>query len=239
MADPKRPSLLQRLLRIAPPEPVQPAVPARPQTTPVLAVPAVGRVMLPREQLVVPVSPELAATLPAPGADASAPAPWFAVIEDAVFQAAEQNPASLPVVCTLAQLTRVGAGQGGQASLALRGMARARVYGVERAGLQLRAQVVVAEPSAPDAARVEPLAAELRSLGKQLLRKRPAGPFYLSAATVEALREPEALADLLAAWCDPDLEARRRILAAVDIEARVRLVIAVLQRQLGSGPGSS
>jgi hypothetical protein len=86
---------------------------------------------------------------------------------------------------------------------------------------------------------VEPLAAELRALGKQLLRKRPAGPFYLSVATVDAVREPDALADLLAAWCNPDLEARRGLLAAVDIEARVRLVIAVLQRQLGSGPGSS
>jgi ATP-dependent Lon protease len=223
--------LLKRLLRIAPPESAQPSAPPRPRTTPVLALRPVGTVLLPREQLVVPVPPEVAQAVPQPGADA--PAPWFAVIEEAAFQAAEQNPASLPGVCTLAQLTRVvSVGQG--AGLALRGMTRAQVYGVGKQGPHWQAEVVVSEPPAPDATRVEPLAAELRALGKQLLRKRPAGPFYLSAATVDAVREPDALADLLAAWCNPDLVARRGLLAAVDIEARMRLVIAVLQRQLGS-----
>ncbi len=235
MTDSKRPSLLHRVLRLAPPEATRPApAPARPKTTPVPLQRVEGAVLLPRDMLVVPATAALSDALAR--ATPEAPAPWFAVLEEAVFQSLQKETASLPAVCTLAQPVRGGSG------VALRGMARAWVHGVAPAGPGFTAEVVLADApgaSGPDALKLEPLAAELRALGKQLLRKRPAGPFYLSAATVDALREPDGLADLLAAWCNPDLDTRRQVLAAVDVEARLRLVLSVLKAQLppaGSAP---
>lgn len=237
MTDSKRPSLLHRVLRIASPEATRPApAPARPKTTPVPLQRVEGAVLLPRDMSVVPATAALSEALAR--ATPEAPAPWFAVLEEAVFQSLQKETASLPVLCTLAQPVR-GAPGGREPGVALRGMARAWVHGVAPAGPGFTAEVVLAEAAAPDAMKLEPLAAELRALGKQLLRKRPAGPFYLSAATVDALREPDGLADLLAAWCNPDLDTRRRVLAAVDVEARLRLVISVLKAQLppaGSAP---
>lgn len=237
MTDSKRPSLLHRVLRIASPEATRPApAPARPKTTPVPLQRVEGAVLLPRDMLVVPATAALSEALAR--ATPEAPAPWFAVLEEAVFQSLQKETASLPAVCTLAQPVRSAPG-GREPGVALRGMARAWVHGVAPAESGFTAEVVLADAAAPDAAKLEPLATELRALGKQLLRKRPAGSFYLSAATVDALREPDGLADLLAAWCDPDLDTRRQVLAAVDVEARLRLVLSVLKAQLppaGSAP---
>jgi len=200
-----------------------------------------GAVLLPRDTPAVPATAALSEALAR--ATPESPAPWFAVLEEAVFQSLQKNPTAPPVVCTLAQPVRSAPGSGGrEPGVALRGMARAWVHAVAPAGAAFSAEVVLAEPpgsSETDAAKLEPLAAELRTLGKQLLRKRPAGPFYLSAATVDAVREPDGLADLLAAWCNPDLDTRRPVLAAVDVEARLRLVLNVLRAQLlpaGSAP---
>lgn len=236
MTDSKRPSLLHRVLRLS--RPGDALVPARPKTNPVPLQRVEGAVLLPRELLVVPSTPALAEALAR--ATPEAPAPWFAVLEEAVFQSVLKEPASLPVVCTLAQPVRSAPGAAGrEPGVALRGMARAWVHGVSPAGPPFTAEVVPAEAAGADPAKLEPLAAELRTLGKQLLRKRPAGPFYLSAATVDALRELDGLADLLAAWCNPDLDTRRQVLAAVDVEARLRLVIHALKAQVlpaGSAP---
>ncbi len=239
MTDSKRPSLLHRVLRLSRPGAEPPApVPARPKTTAVPLQRVEGAVLLPREVLVVPGTPALAEALAR--ATPEAPAPWLAVLEEAVLQSLQREPAASPVVCTLAQPVRSAPGAGGrEPGIALRGMARAWVHAVAPPGLPPTAEVVPAESSTVDTVKLEPLAAELRTLGKQLLRKRPAGPFYLSAATVDAVREPEGLADLLAAWCNPDLDTRRRVLAAVDAEARLRLVLNVLRAQLlpaGSAP---
>lgn len=183
--------------------------------------------LLPRETLAIPAPAALVER--AVRTNPEAPAPWFAVLEEDVFQALQRDAASAPAVCTLGQLVRAVPGAGDrEPSLMLKGMTRAHVYSVTPAGPDFHAQVVPVEPSAPDAA-LEPLAAELRALGIQRIRQRPAGPFYLAPATVEALREPEALVDLLAAWCDPDLDTRRAILAAVELEARMRRVIQVLR----------
>ncbi|XXF81295.1 hypothetical protein P2318_16510 [Myxococcaceae bacterium GXIMD 01537] len=225
MEDSQRPSLLHRLLRLARPEPgAPPARAGRPKTVSVPVHRLPERVLLPRDVLDVPAIPE--------GVSAEG---WVAVLEEAAFQAA-QRPAALPVLCTLAQFARSGSG------VALRGMARAWVHGLTPSGAGFLADVATAEAPSVDAAVVEPLAAELRALGRQLLRARPAGPFYLSVGTVDAMREPEGLADLFAAWCDPGLDARRSILAAVALDARLRAVLDVVRQRLsaprpgGSGP---
>lgn len=236
VSESKRPPLLRRLLRLSrPDEPHTPPPPARPETTSVVLQPVSGSVMLPRELRVIPVAPAWAEALTRASAQAPASGLWLAVLEEPVFQAALKNPASLPVMCTLAQFTRGGQlGSEKEAGIALRGMTRARVYTLVQEGERFRADVAVAEAPSLEAAKLEPLAAELRTLGKQLLRVRPAGPFYLSAATLDAMREPDGLADVLAAWCDPDAEARRRILDAVDVEARARLVIELLKGRIPS-----
>lgn len=228
MTDSKRPSLLRRLLRIERPESPQAA---RPRTVPVPLQRVSGAVMLPKDTLVVPATAELVEAVAR--STPEAPGPWVAVLEEAAFQSLQKEPPSAPVLCTLAQPVRSGPGGGGrEAGLALRGMTRAWVHAVAPSGLQFTAEVVPVESPELDAAKLEPLAAELRALGKQLLRQRPAGPFYLSAATVDAVREPDGLADLLVAWWNPDLDTRRQVLAAVDVEARLRLVINVLKAQL-------
>jgi ATP-dependent Lon protease len=140
----------------------------------------------------------------------------------------------LYTVGTIAKIVRIVRVNAGTYSVVLNGLVRCHI--TQALGLEpfLRAEVV----RAPDPTTVE---AELKNLASQM-RDKLRSVFALSpaaakdtAGSVENVREPGHLADLVAASLPEDLAAlpvRQRVLEAYDVAQRIGIVSKILERQL-------
>jgi ATP-dependent Lon protease len=129
----------------------------------------------------------------------------------------------------VAQVPDVGALPTGEPVAIVRVDARARIHAVhasERGATYADAEIIRDPRPTP---RVEALARELRAVLEQVaeLRRSRRLPDILRAGL-----EPGALADAVVGWADLAEERRREVLAAVDVAARVELVLAWAREHL-------
>ncbi|HEV2361825.1 MAG TPA: endopeptidase La, partial [Acidimicrobiales bacterium] len=123
----------------------------------------------------------------------------------------------------MAELVEAGSLPGGLAAIVVRGTARATIgAGVPGTGRALWVQVDLIDEGAPSPAAVE-LAREYRAVVENILLTRGA------RAIAESLREvtdPSRIADISGYSSDLTLAQKVEVLETVDVEARLRLVLA-------------
>jgi ATP-dependent Lon protease len=118
--------------------------------------------------------------------------------------------------------------------LIVQGVARYRI--VERISEHpyLRAKIEVIEEIQPDPEKneeVEALRRSVAALFEQAIRLSPHLPDELRALT-QAVQETNVMADLVAAHMTLSVEDKQRILEAADVQARLRLLLEMLGREV-------
>jgi ATP-dependent Lon protease len=88
----------------------------------------------------------------------------------------------------------------------------------------------VEDRTAPDEVEVEALAINLKKLAREVIELMPELP---AAATelVDSITHPGHLADLIAANVDVPIEEKQQVLETVDLKARMKLVLELLNRK--------
>ncbi len=134
-------------------------------------------------------------------------------------------------VGTLARVVKVIRSPSGHFTVKLQGIGRMRI--LEGRGREpcLRARVErIVERGGRDEV-VDALAASVRECARELVRTLPQAPRELSAV-IDNVRNPGALADLVAAQVPLDTARKQVILAALEPRERLTLVLEQLRRQL-------
>ena len=116
-------------------------------------------------------------------------------------------------------------------SLVVQGLARFRVLDLVQETPYLKARVEpVEDKSATGDVEVEALGINLKKLAREVIELMPELP---AAATelVESITHPGHLADLIAANVDVPIEEKQAVLETVDLKARMKLVLELLNRK--------
>src|SRR5271169_1551820 len=116
-------------------------------------------------------------------------------------------------------------------SLVVQGLARFRVLELVQESPYLKARVeAVEDKTAAENVEVEALGINLKKLAREVIELMPELP---AAATelVESINHPGHLADLIAANVDVPIEEKQAVLETVDLKARMKLVLEVLNRK--------
>ena len=124
---------------------------------------------------------------------------------------------------TLARVERVDKDFG----VIVSGLSRLRIDSLED-GQPLRARVtLIEEETTPATPEIQALAHEVKKLSREILAMLPQVPPEVTAG-VQAMSDPAALADLLAFRVPAEPAEKQRILEALDLTARLRLVVRLL-----------
>src|ERR671923_247519 len=116
-------------------------------------------------------------------------------------------------------------------SLVVQGLARFRVVELVQEHPYLKARIeAVEDKSSIDEVEVEALGINLKKLAREVIELMPELP---AAATelVESIIHPGHLADLIAANVDVPIEEKQAVLETVDLKARMKLVLELLNRK--------
>src|SRR5687768_1050518 len=116
-------------------------------------------------------------------------------------------------------------------SLVVQGLARFRVVELVQESPYLKARVdAVEDRTAAENVEVEALGINLKKLAREVIELMPELP---AAATelVESITHPGHLADLIAANVDVPIEEKQAVLETVDLKARMKLVLELLNRK--------
>ncbi len=116
-------------------------------------------------------------------------------------------------------------------SLVVQGLARFKVLELVQEAPYLKARVEpVEDKTSIDDVEVEALAINLKKLAREVIELMPELP---AAATelVESITHPGHLADLIAANVDVPIEEKQQVLETVDLKARMKLVLELLNRK--------
>jgi ATP-dependent Lon protease len=116
-------------------------------------------------------------------------------------------------------------------SLVVQGLARFRVLELVQESPYLKARIEPVEDKTPaDAVEIEALTINLKKLAREVIEMMPELP---AAATelVESITHPGHLADLIAANVDVPIEEKQAVLETVDLKARMKLVLELLNRK--------
>ena len=116
-------------------------------------------------------------------------------------------------------------------SLVVQGLARFRVMELVQESPYLKARIEpVDDKTAPDNVEIEALTINLKKLAREVIEMMPELP---AAATelVESITHPGHLADLIAANVDVPIEEKQAVLETVDLKARMKLVLELLNRK--------
>ena len=116
-------------------------------------------------------------------------------------------------------------------SLVVQGLARFRVLELVQETPYLKARVeAVEDKTAAENVEVEALGINLKKLAREVIELMPELP---AAATelVESITHPGHLADLIAANVDVPIEEKQAVLETVDLKARMKLVLELLNRK--------
>src|SRR5499425_655007 len=116
-------------------------------------------------------------------------------------------------------------------SLVVQGLARFRVIELVQETPYLKARIeAVEDRTSAENVEVEALGINLKKLAREVIELMPELP---AAATelVESINQPGHLADLIAANVDVPIEEKQAVLETVDLKARMKLVLELLNRK--------
>jgi ATP-dependent Lon protease len=116
-------------------------------------------------------------------------------------------------------------------SLVVQGLARFRVLDLVQESPYLKARIEpVEDKTAAEDVEVEALGINLKKLAREVIELMPELP---AAATelIESITHPGHLADLIAANVDVTIEDKQSVLETVDLKARMKLVLELLNRK--------
>ena len=148
-------------------------------------------------------------------------------------RAEEEDPGaadmySMGTVARIVKLLKMGEDN---YSLVVQGLARFRVLDLVQETPYLKARIEpVEDKTAVDDVEVEALGINLKKLAREVIELMPELP---AAATelVESITHPGHLADLIAANIDVPIEEKQAVLETVDLKARMKLVLELLNRK--------
>ena len=148
-------------------------------------------------------------------------------------RAEEEDPGaqdlySMGTVARIVKLLKMGEDN---YSLVVQGLARFRVLELVQETPYLKARVeAVEDKTAGENVEVEALGINLKKLAREVIELMPELP---AAATelVESITHPGHLADLIAANVDVPIEEKQAVLETVDLKARMKLVLELLNRK--------
>jgi ATP-dependent Lon protease len=149
-------------------------------------------------------------------------------------RAEEEDPgaADLYTVGTVARVVKLLKMGEDNYSLVVQGLARFKVLELVQESPYLKARVDAIEdkPAATDDVEIEALAINLKKLAREVIELMPELP---AAATelVESITHPGHLADLIAANVDVPIEEKQQVLETVELKARMKLVLELLNRK--------
>ena len=116
-------------------------------------------------------------------------------------------------------------------SLVVQGLARFKVLELVQEAPYLKARIeAVEDRTNVEDVEVEALGINLKKLAREVIELMPELP---AAATelVESITHPGHLADLIAANVDVPIEEKQQVLETVDLKARMKLVLELLNRK--------
>jgi ATP-dependent Lon protease len=148
-------------------------------------------------------------------------------------RAEEEDPAAADLhnVGTVARVVKLLKMGEDNYSLVVQGLARFRVLDLVQEQPYLKARVEAIEDKAsPDDVEIEALGINLKKLAREVIELMPELP---AAATelVESITHPGHLADLIAANVDVPIEEKQAVLETIDLKARMKLVLELLNRK--------
>ncbi|MBL8951425.1 MAG: endopeptidase La [Myxococcaceae bacterium] len=148
-------------------------------------------------------------------------------------KAEEEDPgaADLYAMGTVARIVKLLKMGEDNYSLVVQGLARFRVLDLVQESPYLKARVdAVEDKTAAENVEVEALGINLKKLAREVIELMPELP---AAATelVESITHPGHLADLIAANVDVPIEEKQAVLETVDLKARMKLVLELLNRK--------
>jgi ATP-dependent Lon protease len=148
-------------------------------------------------------------------------------------RAEEEDPGAsdLYTVGTVARVVKLLKMGEDNYSLVVQGLARFKVLELVQENPYLKARVdPVEDKSTVDDVEVEALAINLKKLAREVIELMPELP---AAATelVESITHPGHLADLIAANVDVPIEEKQQVLETVELKARMKLVLELLNRK--------
>src|SRR5215831_9773275 len=148
-------------------------------------------------------------------------------------RAEEEDPGaadlySMGTVARIVKLLKMGEDN---YSLVVQGLARFRVIELVQETPYLKARIeAVEDRTSAENVEVEALGINLKKLAREVIELMPELP---AAATelVESINQPGHLADLIAANVDVPIEEKQAVLETVDLKARMKLVLELLNRK--------
>ncbi|MFY2562405.1 endopeptidase La [Corallococcus terminator] len=148
-------------------------------------------------------------------------------------RAEEEDPgaADLYTMGTVARIVKLLKMGEDNYSLVVQGLARFRVVELVQEAPYLKARVdAVEDKTSAENVEVEALGINLKKLAREVIELMPELP---AAATelVESITHPGHLADLIAANVDVPIEEKQAVLETVDLKARMKLVLELLNRK--------
>ncbi len=148
-------------------------------------------------------------------------------------KAEEEDPgaADLYPVGTVARVVKLLKMGEDNYSLVVQGLARFKVLELVQEAPYLKARIEAVEDTTnTDDVEVEALGINLKKLAREVIELMPELP---AAATelVDSITHPGHLADLIAANVDVPIEEKQQVLETVDLKARMKLVLELLNRK--------
>jgi len=145
-------------------------------------------------------------------------------------RAEEEDPgaADLYTMGTVARIVKLLKMGEDNYSLVVQGLARFRVLELVQKAPYLKARIeAVEDRTSTENVEVEALGINLKKLAREVIELMPELP---AAATelVESISQPGHLADLIAANVDVPIEGKQAVLETVDLKARMKLVLELL-----------
>src|SRR6187431_1105899 len=119
----------------------------------------------------------------------------------------------------------------GNYSLILQGLVRIRLDQVTQQGPYLKAKVRRLEEIKVEDVESDALAMSLKDIAKQVIQLMPELPRE-AGALIDSIQAPGALADLVAANLDAQIEEKAQLIETVEVKERIRKVLRLLTRQL-------
>ncbi|MFI5301346.1 MAG: LON peptidase substrate-binding domain-containing protein, partial [Polyangiales bacterium] len=119
----------------------------------------------------------------------------------------------------------------GNYSLILQGICRIKLDKMTMTAPYLKAKIVRLEETSTNEVEAEALSMSLREIAKQVIQLMPELPRE-AGSLIDSIQVPGALADLVAANLDAQIEEKAKILETTDVNERIRTVLKLLTRQL-------
>ncbi len=119
----------------------------------------------------------------------------------------------------------------GNYSLILQGICRIKLERIHQTAPYLKAKIARLEEASSNEVEAEALAMSLRDIAKQVIQLMPELPRE-AGSLIDSIQAPGALADLVAANLDAQIEEKAKIIECTEVNERIRMVLRLLTRQL-------